>query len=146
MKKSPEREEIDYLTGLTALNIPLDCRDRADWHTTHICNKKSWNIAGKNLISTQWLLGLVGVYDATAALEKAGVEIKVKVFAASYERALFDLLYHFLVVLGKPVPNIQATDIDDAVNFDKVRGWINDCQEFIPEDAGKMKAWLDESR
>lgn len=143
---SENRIKVRYLTGITALNIPIEGRAMADWHTTYIANTRAWCIAGANFSSTQWLIGLEGVYKATETLRKAGVSFGMDIYAASYERAVFDLLYEFCVVRGRPIPNIQASDIDDAVNFQRVVEWIDQSADFIENDKLEaMKSWLRDS-
>lgn len=76
------------------------------------------------ITDTTRLLGHTGVYDATEELRRHVSDIPDGTLAASYERAVFDLLYHY-AVKNVPVPNIQAKDIDHEVDFDLVRQWIN---------------------
>lgn len=135
-----------YLTGITALNIPIEGRDFADWHTTYLANTRSWRITGVNFISTEWLIGLDGVYRVNEELEERGLVFDRDIYAASYERAVFDMLHEFCVVRAKPVPNIQAEDIDDAVDFHKVMNWINQSVSLVDDDKlGTMRSWLKNS-
>lgn len=114
---------MQYITGLTALNIPIPGRIFADWHTSGLFNRENWLWSGQHLLDTTHLLGDAGVYDATKSLRQYAPEAPQGTLAASYERAVFDLLYHFSKV-GKPVPNVQYRDIDDAINAEQIRRWI----------------------
>ena len=69
--------------------------------------------------STECLIGHEDLYDATAVLRRYAPKTPGGTLAATYERAVFDLLYHH-ISQGKPVPGYQAKDIDDAVDFEKV--------------------------
>ena len=145
--ETPRQENaIRYLTGLSALNLIVEGRDSAYWHTSHIKNVKAWSISGVNFSSTQWLLGVADIFRANKSLSKSGVNLNVDIYAASYERAVFDMLYEFVVVREKVIPNIQAKDIDDAVDFDKVMDWIDKSNGFIDSDKlEEMKSWLKKS-
>lgn len=135
--------KIKYLTGSTSLNLSLEGRDAPLWHNTYISNVRSWSISGVNFSSTMWLLGVEGLVLANDSLKMAGLSFDFNVYAASYERAIFDLLYEFCVVRDKPIPNIQATDVDDTVDFQKVMQWIDKSCLFIDHDKiEKMKQWL----
>lgn len=124
-----------YLTGQTALNIPREDGCSADWHSTALVNRKNWILAGVQLDSTDHLLGDEGVYDATLILRRYAPDTPDGVFAASYERAVFDLLVHFSM-RDKPVPNIQWKDIDNSVNSNLVKAWIETVD--LPRDQKSM--------
>lgn len=142
----PDRPQIKYLTGLTSLNMFLEGREAPLWHTTYITNTRSWSISGVNFSSTSWLLGVEGLVRANEPLERAGLSFDFDIYTASYERAVFDLLYEFCVVRDVTVPNVQATDIDDVVNFQKIMEWIDRSGPFLEHDQiEKMKRWLKNS-
>jgi hypothetical protein len=50
----PETTETEYLTGITALNIPTEEGDFSDWHfiDTFLRGKVRFRIAGKNIADT----------------------------------------------------------------------------------------------
>lgn len=134
---------MKYITGLTALNIAKPGHAPADWHTHGLVNEKSWCWSDE-LASTEDLLGEKGLYDATDVLRRYVPETPAGTLAASYERAVFDLLYHFLFVKKKPVPNVQAKDIDDAVDLALVADWIESAA--LPQDqTDTMLRWLQAS-
>ncbi|BEH13955.1 hypothetical protein MAALD49_13230 [Marinobacter shengliensis] len=81
------------------------------------------------------------MYDATSELRRHAPDTPEATLAASYERAVFDLLHHY-AVLDKPVPNIQACDIDHEVDFDLIRQWINESEALSEELKYAMLAWL----
>lgn len=92
-------------------------------------------------MDTTHLIGMTDVYDATLALRQYASETPNGTLAGTYERAVFDLLYHF-AVKGEPVPNVQAKDIDDSVDFAKVTRWVETC-EMLPEHCKEvMIAWF----
>lgn len=148
LRHRPDRPVViddapSYVTSLSALNIPIEHRNPPDWHSAVLNDPKKWSWSGKHLSSTAHLLGLRGVYDATTALRLFVPSTPTGTLAANYERAIFDLLYHF-TQLGEPIPNIQAKDIDDAVNFDEIISWIRSV-DISQQQQDKMIAWLEKS-
>lgn len=138
--RTPER----YLTGSTALTLtPPDGPMPALWYTEGLSNPNSWRIAGRDLVSTQPLLGCAGLWDATRAINQYGFTLP-QVWAATPERAIFDLLIHYCECRGKPVPNVQASDIDDVVQLDQVKAWLEQCRPFLSERGlDRMAHWLE---
>lgn len=132
-----------YVTSFSALNIPVEDRHPPDWHSEVLHDPKRWSWSGKHLSSTAHLLGMIGVYDATEALRSFVPSTPDGTLAATYERAVFDLIYHF-TQLDKPIPNVQAKDIDDAVDFDKIITWIRSV-DMPQRQQDEMIAWLEES-
>ncbi|WP_273205188.1 hypothetical protein [Marinobacter subterrani] len=130
-----------YLTGLTALNLNMEGRTAPGWHSTYLYLWENWTWSGDSIMDTTHLLGQRGVYDASSALRRHAPDTPDATLAASYERAVFDLLHHF-AVLRKPVPNIQAHDIDPEVDFDQIRQWINESEGLPEEIKSAMLAWL----
>lgn len=90
--------------------------------------------------STEHLIGEQNLYDATHVLRKYAPGTQAGTLAATYERAVFDLLFHF-ISQRKPVPGYQAKDIDDAVDFAKVRYWIEIAELPVNQKAA-MFDWL----
>ncbi|MFN2350181.1 MAG: hypothetical protein ABR558_11515, partial [Thioalkalivibrio sp.] len=86
---------MSYVTGLTALNIPLEDGTSADWHSSGLVNRQNWTWAGVRLASSDHLLNDAGVYDATEILRRYAPDTPHGTLAATYERAIFDLLYHY---------------------------------------------------
>lgn len=129
-----------YITGTTALNIMVPGRSVPGWHSYGLVNIAAWQWAGINVRSTDHLLGNLDLYDATAVLRRYAPETPGGTLAANYERAVFDLLFDS-VSPGRPVPNYQAKDIDDAVDFKKVTRWIESVD--LPfEHQAVMLGWL----
>jgi hypothetical protein len=83
-----------YVTGITALNIPVHGRIFADWHMYCLTNVNAWSWAGTTLRDTTHLIGMAGVCDATEVLRRYAPDTITGTLAATYERAAFDLLYH----------------------------------------------------
>ncbi|MDC9602799.1 MULTISPECIES: hypothetical protein [Gammaproteobacteria] len=135
------RATTRYLTGLTALDLDMQGRTAPGWHSTYLYLWENWTWSGDSIMDTTHLLGLRGVYDATSELRRHAPNTPESTHAASYERAVFDLLHHF-AVLDKPVPNIQAHDIDHEVDFDLIRQWINESELLPLEIKSAMLAWL----
>ena len=129
-----------YITGLTALCIPHPGRSKAFWHG--IGSPDAWTVAGQNYPDTSHLFGDREIVDVSAYLALAGVQASLS-RCASYERAVFDLLYRNIEQNNRPVPNVQPSDLDDVVNFEVIRGWIREWEragQLTHEEA--MLAWL----
>jgi len=135
-----ERDELTttYVTGLTALNIPWPDCHMADWHSQVLTDPKYWLWSGRHLTATNHLLGNEDVYDATEILRRYALDTPDNTFAAGYDRAVFDLIHHF-TQKGKPVPNIQYKDIDDAIDAERIKRWI----EVVDLPAAQKAAMLD---
>jgi hypothetical protein len=136
-KRSAKR----YVTGLTALNIPMPDGTTADWHTHGLAHRDNWTWSGDLLMDTSYLIGMAGVHDATQALRQYSPDTPDQTLAANYSRAVFDLLHHFSMI-GEPVPNIQAKDIDDSVDFDLVKSWIRSADILSEETKATMVDWF----
>jgi len=96
-----------------------------------------------NMLSTEHLLGGQDLYDATTILRRYASTTPAATLAATYERAVFDLLNHF-VSQGKNGLNYQVKDIDDAVDFEKVKIWIQTVG--LPrEQSNSMLEWLNKA-
>lgn len=134
-----------YLTAATGLSIPRPSDNiPALWYSSTLSNPESWIIAGRDLASTNELLGTIGLWDATEIIEKYGVRLPIpSVWAADHERSLFDLLINFCEVKSQSVPNIHVSDIDDVVDIGKVRGLVEQCHQLIsPEGLSRIDVWI----
>jgi hypothetical protein len=115
----PETTETEYLTGITALNIPTEEGDFSDWHfmDTFLRGKVHFRIAGKNIADTTPLLSNYGIRECSDLLRRYGVDIPQgqKVYSADFVRALLDLVY--ANVLENRVPDHLRVDdiLDDEV-------------------------------
>lgn len=131
-----------YLTGITALCIPDHDGFTPLWYSSALGNTRAWQVAGFNLASSSTLLGAQGLYDATSLTKAHGIEANT-LWAATYERAVFDLLYHYCHLNERAVPNVQASDIDDLVDLDRVLCWIQDLSAFLDQTSVlRMHQWL----
>lgn len=130
-----------YLTSITALNIPIPGRESALWHSHGLANSKAWLWAGIQVKSTNHLLGALGLYDATDNLRPFAPDIPEGTVAASYERALFDHLYHCLTVQNGVVTNVQPQDIDDAVDYALVMTLVDEAN-LSTRLTSQLIAWL----
>ena len=120
-----------YLTAATGLSIPRPSDNTpALWYSSTLSNPESWIIAGRDPASTNELLGATGLWDANETIARYGVRLPV-VWAADYERSLFDLLINFCEFKSKPVPNIQVSDIGDVVDIERVNELIGLCHPLI---------------
>jgi len=129
-----------YITGLTALCIPHPGRFKAFWHG--IGPPDAWTIAGRNYPDTSHLFGDREIVDVSEYLALAGVQTTLS-RCASYERAVFDLLYHHLEQNNRPVPNMQPSDLDDVVHFKRIIAWVWEWERSGQLKQGKaMRSWL----
>lgn len=96
MNTVPSTSERNYLTGRTALNIPTEEGDFADWHFTEafLHPQSRFHIAGKNFPDTYDYLGDYGIRECADILRRSGAPVVPgqKVYAASYIRAILDLV------------------------------------------------------
>jgi hypothetical protein len=113
----------EYLSGLTAFNIPTIDGNCADWHGTSIFNNKNTKfiVAGNQLENTNHIFGLYGTYECSEILKKNYKTILVeKVYAANYIRALLDIVYNSSFKKRKPETSIH--EVLDSQN-DKIEFW-----------------------
>lgn len=132
-----------YLSGITALCLsPPDGRPPALWYSSSLSNPRSWRIAGKHMVHTGLLIGVTGLWNATSTIAQQGVTVPC-IWAASPERAVFDLLIDSCEIRKCRVPNVQVSDVDDVVNLGQVEQWIEQCEPFLSDASNKaIKAWL----
>jgi|GEM_PF-1887903 len=132
-----------YLSGMTALCLPpSDGRPPALWYSSSLSNPRSWRIAGKHLTHTGSLIGVAGLWNATATIAQYGVAVPC-VWAASPERAVFDLLIYHCAIRKSRVPNVQVSDVDDVVNLEQVSQWIKQGEPFLSDAAKRsIEGWI----
>jgi transcriptional regulator with XRE-family HTH domain len=131
-----------YLTGASALSLAKEGEMPALWYSSSLSNPSRWQIAGVGINGASHLLGAHELWDATEEIKSLGVNV-ARIWSATHERALFDLMYHFFEVRQKPMPNIQVSDIDDVVNMDKVQQWVKDFRPFLSsKGASTMLTWI----
>lgn len=134
-----------YITGLSALCIPHPGRWSPLWYSLRSPDSR-WNVGGKNWSDTSWFFGSTELVDVSEYLLLAEIETDLTL-CASYERAVFDLLYRCIEKKGVPVPNVQPTDIDDVVSFNQVEQWVIDLERAGKLIHGRtMRAWLADDR
>ncbi|PVY76870.1 hypothetical protein C8D92_104101 [Tamilnaduibacter salinus] len=134
-----------YLTGASALCLTGKNGHPALWYSSSLSNLNDWQIAGRDLSSTNHLLGALGIFDGSHMLRFAGIDVPT-VWVANHERALFDYLHHFLEIKRTQVPNIQLSDIDDVVDVRQTADWVELCSGFLsPEGRSAMRGWLGQS-
>lgn len=129
-----------YITGLTALCIPQLSRFKPFWHG--IGTPDTWSVAGQSYADTSCFFGELEIVDVSEYLAQSGIHTNLSK-CASYERAVFDLLYHHIEQKNRPVPNVEPSDIDDVVDFDRIRQWVQQAQKAGKLKRGpSMRAWL----
>jgi len=129
-----------YITGQTALCTMQPGRPKPFWHS--MGSPAVWKIAGQNFPDTSFFFDEREIVDIAEYLALLGIQAKVTK-SASYERATFDLLYHHIEQRGQVVPNVQPSDINDVVDFDRVRKWIETLETAGELASGQaMRAWL----
>lgn len=139
-----------YITGVTALNLPIPGRPQALWHTLSTLKPaglSAWRVAGRNISSTEHILGQKQVRDIQGLLSKHGIAGSVTHYAAGYERAVFDLVYHH-ITHNTRVVGVQMSDIDDVVDFQLVIHWTKESQKLgllKTETSEIMLSWLQNS-
>lgn len=139
-----------YLSGGTALSLPWHGTP-ALWYSGALAKPQSWRIAGYNMPDTTRLLGLVGVRDASSMLRDYGSGNGFKtgddgqpLWAATHERAVFDLLCQHCHFQVSHLPNVQACDIDDVVDMGQVRKWLYAVSGLLGEESMvRMLGWLE---
>jgi len=103
--------EDNYITSLSALNIPCEEEGTGDWHfrNHYFPNENGMPaqiLAGKDHLSTKEWLGNEGIYDCYSILKEWGVDVKPrKIYAANHYRAVVDMVFHYL----KSGANIKKT-------------------------------------
>lgn len=133
-----------YITGLTALCIPHPNRFKPFWHS--IGPADSWTIGGDNYPHTSFVFGHKELIDVSEFLAVSGIESPVT-RCATYERAVFDLLYRHIEQRNQPVPNVQPEDINDVVDFDRILEWISAWERRgLLSHGSKMQNWLNGHR
>lgn len=131
-----------YLTGASALSLAREGEIPALWYSSSLSNPSRWQIAGAGIDGASDLLGVHDLWDATEEITSLGVKVK-RIWSATHERALFDLMYHFFEVRQKPMPNIQVSDIDDVVDMAKVQQWVKEFRPFLSSTgANSMLQWM----
>ena len=94
----PDTAPDAYLTGTSALNIPTEDGNFADWHfdETFLREGVRFRVAGRNYPSTLEVLGNWGIRECADILRQRGVPLAsgTKFYAASYARAVLDLVYN----------------------------------------------------
>ena len=130
-----------YITGISALCLPIDGFS-ALWYTQSLAAPSNWQVAGYNMTGAGDLLGVAHLREVGGYLRDLGVNVET-VWAADFERATFDFLYHFLEIRKQPVPNLQATDIDGSVDFELIARWIDETAPFLSDETPEaMRRWL----
>ncbi|WP_227714178.1 hypothetical protein [Marinobacter sp. 1-4A] len=79
-------------------------------------------------------------------MDKWGLEAPICI-CASYERAVFDMLYNHIELSNQVVPNVQPSDIDDAVDLSRILGWVKEWEQSdLLKHGPAIRAWLETKR
>lgn len=106
----PKTTPTQYLTGMTALNIPAPEGTTGDWHFEESFwgrkgREPKFFVAGEGTeLNTNSIWGVLGIYDCSSILRAKGLAIAAEeqVYAANHCRAILDLLYRALKNLEYP--------------------------------------------
>jgi hypothetical protein len=101
MNRFPETSMRHYLTGTTALNIPLPEEGNGDWHFIeafygrHHRAPKIFTAGEGEAWNTNSIFGNFGIYECSTTLRKSGLNIpqNQKIYTAGHYRAVLDMLY-----------------------------------------------------
>lgn len=130
-----------YITSLAALCIPHPGRLKPFWHSVQEPDS-TWTVAVRNHPDTSWFFGQRELVDVSDYFSLAGIETDLTL-CASYERAVFDLLYYHIEQKNRVVPNVQPTDINDVVDFERIVTWVLELNRSGQLKRGEaMLSWL----
>ena len=130
-----------YITALAALCIPHPGRPKPFWHSLPLSDSK-WTLSGRDYPDTSWFFGQRELVNVTEYFALAGIKTDL-VLCASYERAIFDLLYRHIEKDNEMVPNVQPSDINDVVNFERILTWVLELERSGQlKRAEAMRGWL----
>lgn len=101
LQQLPKTSKRHYITGMTALNIPLPEEGYGDWHFIEAfygrgSRSPKMFLAGEGEEwSTQSIFGEFGIYECSEKLKKMGIVVPSgqKVYVAGHYRAVLDMLY-----------------------------------------------------
>jgi hypothetical protein len=122
----PVTTPIQYLTGLTALNIPAP-EGTGDWHFSETFEGFAgrppgpYQVAGINSPDTQRWLGETGIFDARSRLDPYRLELPPgPVYAADHYRAIADMVLAAV---------FTGQQFEDSISLD----------DWLPEDHEKHR-------
>lgn len=129
-----------YITGQTALCTLHPGRLKPFWHS--LGSPAVWAIAGQNYPDTSYLFGEREIVNISEFLALSGMPVNLS-RCASYERAVFDLLYYHIEQNNRVVPNVQPSDINDVVDFERIVAWVWEWERSSQLKQGEaMRSWL----
>ena len=118
-------DKTNYITGMTALNIPDKNGNFADWHfvETFLSGRGKLFISGENMATTHDVFGGYGIRECSQVLRRMGVSLpsRSKVYAANFVRAILDLLHETVQKKKNP----QYITLDDLLDDEDLK------QEFF---------------
>ena len=134
-------EDLKYITGVSALNIPWR-GTQCDWHQVEMIKNNSFEINGINYQGAMKIFGDYGIYDNTKFFLKYGYKVE-DVLVANPIRALLDILYFDIVINNK---NPYSFTLDsysfEDIDHNEISEKINILSENISEDQNVLlKDW-----
>jgi hypothetical protein len=146
----PETSPTCYISGIVALNSPCDA-GTGDWHedsvflTPRVRIPRSFIIALGQEFDPSALLGEVGIYDASHALDNLGVKHPPgPVFAASHTRAIADMVL-VSVLRGESTAHVSQLDdwLHTAAEMQEVVSIVElSIPKLSPEQAQSLEPWI----
>lgn len=136
-----------YVTGVSALCIHSYDSFPALWYSSSLRDPDSWQLAGVHIDGASEILGAEGIWDASEILLHYVVgSQRHTIMAATHERAVFDLMFHFCHLRQREILNFGFSDIDDVVEKAVIVDWIDSNElRLDPHGVQLMKKWLNRS-
>ena len=107
----PDTSKTNYLTGITALNIP-SLNGTGDWHFVETFqgfggrSASRYFVSGVNSVDVSAVLGVEGIINCADILGKYRANgVKEEVYAANHYRAAAELILN-TVIQGWPLPSL----------------------------------------
>jgi hypothetical protein len=146
----PKTSLDHYITGITALNIPMPDEGYGDWHF-HEAFYGRGNILPKIFMAgtgeecdTNAIFGDNGVYSCEEQLKEIGISItEEKVYAAGHYRAVLDMLYGCLKRGNYPYHIDLSAWFDTPEQINVVLTKAKEMRPFLKfQEMGNLDKWL----
>lgn len=117
----PETNIENYLTAITALNVPDDDMETGDWHISTTFNpgfgRTPSFCVSTEYVNTNHIFGTDSILERSDILRRFGLNIGIGlVYSANHYRAIADMLYHS-ISLDRPFEG--AVILDDWLPSDE---------------------------
>jgi hypothetical protein len=140
-----------YITGTTALNVPLAEEGHGDWHFIEAFYGRGSRppkifIAGEGEEwDTNFIFGNFGIYECSEKLRELGIKIPTgkKVYIAGHYRAVLDMLYRCVSNGNYP----HHLDIDQWFDNENQKKFliskIKEMQPYLTKEKWRLvEQWL----